>query len=156
MEQRQHAQIGVGLLGIRAEEVCGEERVRAHLPVSRLCTLGLSRGAGSVENHGGVVSIDIGRLVLRELLNHGLSHRLDAVDRGQLGRVCGDDEEALTATNLREAGVDRRPDREVRGALEGEVGLRAGVLEVVRDFASLVTGPVGMKPRAMPQAFALG
>ena len=105
VEQRQHAQVGVGSVGVGAEEVLAGERVGAHVAVAQLGALGLAGGAGRVEDDGGVVVVDLDRVERRRLPGHALAERLGALDRRRGGRVDGDHEEVLAAVGLLEAGV---------------------------------------------------
>ena len=71
------------------------------------------------------------------LAGHGRAERLGALDRRGGGRVGGDHEEVLAAVGLLEA--RRAPPAPIGssgGALEAEVGLRVGVVEVVGDLAA--------------------
>ena len=71
------------------------------------------------------------------LLAHPRPERLGALDRRVRRRVGGDQEEVLAAVGLGEAVVPGLADRQLVGALEAEVGLRVGVVEVVGHLAPL-------------------
>ena len=118
VEQRQRAEDDV-LLGGLGERLDVDLGVLLEVAVGELGALGRARGAAGVEDHGGVVGVDVRDVVVglggaEQLLE------LARLDRDQLG------------AGLLGAGLGG-----LREVVPGEQDLRARVLEVERDLAAL-------------------
>ena len=140
VEQRQHAQVACrGCPASAPKSAVAGERVVAHVAVPQLGALGLAGGAGGVEDDRGVVLVGRDGLERRRLLRRAPAPSVSAPSIGDArGRVGGDHEEVLAARRpARSPAYPSCADRQLGGALEAEVGLRVGVVEVVGDLAAL-------------------
>ena len=127
------------VLRVGAEERLAEQGVVAHVAVPQLGALGLAGGAGGVEDDRGVVLVGLRR-----------SRTSASMPAERLRRASGTPSNgdspsraAVIRKKCSQPSASWKPaypscaDRQLGGALEAEVGLRVGVVEVVGHLAAL-------------------